>query len=325
MFDDADSRVPTLGVSLGLWQDRPSIESLEVAVVADQLGYDSLWVGEMATYDAFALATAAGMRTERIPLVVGPLAVSVRDPMMIAMGAASVAELTARPVGVAIGTSSPLVVEGWHGRSRARSATALRESAQALRPLLDGEKVTHRGEAVSTAGYRLRAPAPRSSLSVAAFGPHAIQTAAAYADQLVLNLVDVATARYEIQQLEDACRRQGRPRPRVALWVAAAGEGDAAAAQQLRAAVVGYLGAPGYGEMFTRAGFGSVVELARSGAHPREIFAAVPDELIASVCIVGDAAGRNAAYRAAGVDDLIVVPACTDADPAARSLLTSLR
>ena len=47
----------------------------------------------MATYDAFALAVAAAAHTERIPFTLGPFAVIVRDPAMIAMGAASVADL----------------------------------------------------------------------------------------------------------------------------------------------------------------------------------------------------------------------------------------
>lgn len=315
---------PTLGVSLGLWQDRPSIESLEVAQHADRLGYDSLWIGEMATYDAFALATAVGLRTSRIPLTLGPLAVGVRDPMMIAMGAASVRELTGRQVNIALGTSSELVVEGWHGRSRARPARALREAASAVRPLLDGDKSAHPGELVGSVGYRLRVAAPRSRLAIAAFGPHAIAVAARHADVLVLNLVDAPTVAGLVSQLERECARIGRDRPRVALWACGAREGDDAAMVQLRTGIVGYLAAAGYAQMFQRAGFEDVVELARSRPHPRELLAAIPEELIASIALIEDAPARATAYRDAGVDDLIVVPACTENDPAGAALLEQL-
>ena len=105
------------GVVLGYWQDRSPEENLDVAVRADALGYRELWIGEMATYDAFALATAIGLRTPRIGLTIGPLAVAVRTPVSVAMGVASVAALVGRPVGVALGTSSDVVVEEWHGRS----------------------------------------------------------------------------------------------------------------------------------------------------------------------------------------------------------------
>jgi len=141
---------PRLSVALGLWQDRPPEEALLTAKAADRLGYRELWVGEMATYDAFALATAIGLATERIPLTIGPLAVTVRDPMQIARGVASVAALTGRHTGVALGTSSPLVVAAWHGRDPRGSQVALRESAEVVRQLLAGERAAYEGERVRT-------------------------------------------------------------------------------------------------------------------------------------------------------------------------------
>ena len=50
----------------------------------------------MATFDAFALGAVVAERTARAALTIGPLAVVVRDPVMIAMGAGSLAELTGR-------------------------------------------------------------------------------------------------------------------------------------------------------------------------------------------------------------------------------------
>ena len=125
-----------LSAVLGLWQDRDPLEALETAALADALGYPELWIGEMATFDAFALAGAIGERTERLELTVGPLAVGVRDPVALAMGVATVAATSGRAVHLAIGASSPVVVERWHGRPWRRTATHLRETARALRPLL---------------------------------------------------------------------------------------------------------------------------------------------------------------------------------------------
>ncbi|MER7498779.1 LLM class F420-dependent oxidoreductase [Nonomuraea pusilla] len=307
-----------LTVSLGLWQDRPAEEALLTARAADELGYPTLWVGEMATYDAFALATAVGLATTRIGLTVGPLAVAVRDPMMIAMGAASVASLTGRQVDVAVGTSSPTVVESWHGRSRARSATALRETVQALRPLLDGGRSGFTGACVSSTGYRLRLPAPRSRLAVAAFGPSAVRTAAS-ADRMVLNLVTPASAARLTARL-----RAVNPDVPVTAWVTAAADPDREAVDRVRRAVVGYLPAPGYGEMFVEAGFGDVVAFARTRPHPRDLLAAVPDELVASVSLLGDPREQLAAYAAAGVDEVAVVPVGTGRDPGGAATLEAL-
>ncbi|GAB2829848.1 LLM class F420-dependent oxidoreductase [Actinocorallia aurea] len=321
------STLPSLAVSLGFWQDRPPAEALDTARHADALGYERLWIGEMATYDAFALATRIAAET-RLALTVGPLAVAVRDPMLIARGAASVADLAGRVVDVAVGTSSPLVVAHWHGRSRERSATVLRESVQALGPLLAGEKADFRGEVVSSRGYRLRLPAPGSSLAVAAFGPSAVRTAARHADRMVLNLLTPASAAALTAAMRAEAAEAGRVAPAVTAWVSAADAGDPEAVEQVRRGVVGYLAAPGYAEMFTEAGFGELVAFARTRPHPGELLAAVPRELVATVGLVGsdeEVRAQLAAYAAAGVDEVAVVPASVDGDPGGRAVLERLR
>lgn len=337
-----------LSVSLGLWQDRPPGEALTTAAAADRLGYRELWIGEMATYDAFALAVAVSARTARIPLVLGPFAVTVRDPAMIAAGAASVADLTGRPVAVALGTSSTVVVEEWHGRSRARAARALAESAEAVRVLLAGGRADVDGEVVRSRGYRLRLPAVPGPLTIAAFGPAALRTAARHADRLVLNLVSPDTAADLVADLEKAAHAAGRPRPTVALWACAAlGVDPGPGIEQLRRGLVSYLAAPGYSDMFERAGFGDVVAYARTRPHPRDLLAAIPREIVDVVAVTGSAAvtgavtgsvpgtgtsaggsaaapaARMAAYAAAGVDELVLVPASTDADPGGAATLAA--
>jgi len=207
-------------VSLGLWQDRPAAEVVRTAQAADALGYGEIWIGEMATFDAFALGAVVAERTSRASLTIGPLAVAVRDPVMIAMGAGSLTELTGRTVNVALGSSSPVVVEQWHGRRQERTALALAESAAAVRALLAGDKADARGEVISTRGFRLRTRAPGTPLTIAAFGRGAVRTAARQADRMVINLVTPKSAARLVQMLHDECRVAGRPVPPVAVWLA---------------------------------------------------------------------------------------------------------
>lgn len=317
-----------LSVSLGLWQDRPPEEALQTARAAEAAGYPELWIGEMATWDAFALGTAIGAATSRISLTFGPLAVTVRDPATIAMGVASVAALTGRATGVALGTSSDVVVRGWHGRSRDRAATALAESAIAVRQLVSGEKSTVDGSVVGSSGYRLRLPAPKSPLTIAAFGPRALDVAARHADRMVVNLVSPAAAASLVAGLREAAARAEVTPPPVAAWVVAAVDPDPAALEQLRRGVVGYLAAPGYGEMFRAAGFGDLVGFARTRPHPRELLAAVPAEAIAVVGLLGsreEIAAKAREYAEAGIDELAIVPATSDADPGGAKTLEACR
>ena len=57
-------------MSLGLWQDRPAAEVVRTAQVADGLGYGEIWIGEMATFDAFALGAVVAERTSRAALTI---------------------------------------------------------------------------------------------------------------------------------------------------------------------------------------------------------------------------------------------------------------
>ena len=306
-----------------LWQDRPAEENLEIAKMADRLGYRELWIGEMATFDAFALATAAGLQTEQIGLTIGPLAVSVRTPMTIAMGAASVTALTGRPANIALGASSVVVVEEWHGRERARTATHIDETARILRTLLDGEKADFEGELASCKGYRLRLDGPGTPITIAAFGPAAVRAAARRADRMLLNMVTPDSLAILKTQLAEAADAAGKQVPPLAVWLPCAVDPQRESIDHLKRGIVGYLAAPGYGEMMMAAGFTELVKFARSRPHPKELLSAMPDELIEAIGLLGDLKTIDAKveeYRAAGADEICMVPATAGDELGERTL-----
>ena len=49
----------------------PFSEPLDIAVVADRLGFGEVWAGEGPTWDCFALATAIGFSTNEIDITAG--------------------------------------------------------------------------------------------------------------------------------------------------------------------------------------------------------------------------------------------------------------
>jgi probable F420-dependent oxidoreductase len=308
-----------LSVAVGTRPEVPPEEELRMAVLADRLGYGELWVGEGWNWDAFVLATALGVATERIPITVGPMAVHVRDPATIARAAASTAALVRRPVGVALGTSSRRVVEGMHGRSRRRAAATLAQSAQAVRAHVHG------ASGVVSTDYRLRLDPPGGPLTVAAFGDRAIAVAAEHADRMVLDLVSPDLAREYRTRLDEAAGRAGRQAPTLAAWVPAAVDPGPDAYAQLMSSLAGYLGVAGYAEMFTAAGFGRAVEAAREGAQAEVVLAALPREAAATVGLVGDAPTVSARLDdyAEALDEVVLVPA-TAGDLGGERTLTAL-
>jgi probable F420-dependent oxidoreductase len=282
-----------LSVVLGQWLDRSLQGDLELALAADRLGYQQLWVPEMAKADSPAMASIIACRTERIELVLGPLAVTVRSPVQIAIALQTVAT-TGRPVHVALGTSSDTVAR-WHGRSRSGAVDALERALVDVRALLAGERVN---------GFRLsQPPSPPPTITVAAFGPRAVAVAAG-ADRMVLNMVTVAPA-----------QRLAAGHPNTAVWLCAAVDPTDEERRWLTRGFVGYLAAPGYDEMFVDAGYGELVELARTRPSPKELFERIPDDLLDHVAVVGDEATvrrRLAEYESAGLAEVCLVPPAPD-------------
>lgn len=288
-------------VVLGQWLDRPIEADVDVAVLADRLGYPELWIPEMAKVDAPAFAAAIAERTGRIELTLGPLAVTVRSAVQIALAASTVTAM-GRATNVALGTSSNVVAR-WHGRSRAGAAEKLAATRHDLAELFAGGRVD---------GYRLpRVPDRPPSITVAAFGPRAVD-AARSADRMVLNMVTV-----------DAAGRLAAHHPNTAIWLCAALDPTDTEHAWLTRGLVGYLAAPGYGEMFSEAGYGELVDFARTRPGPKEIFARMPRTLLDDVGLIGTEStirARLRAYEDAGIAELCIVPPPVDSACGRRTL-----
>jgi probable F420-dependent oxidoreductase len=311
---------------LPFWLDRPDQEALEIAVAVRDSGLDTLWIGEMATFDAIALATAVGHRAPGLRLKVGPLAIGVRSPVSVALGAASVAALTGSEVEIALGASSPAIVSGWHDCDWAHSAPRMRETVECLRAILAGAPSDYEGRHVRSRGFRLRRPRPETQISVAAFGPEMTCVAARHADEVVLNLVTPARVSAVRATIDAEAAAAGRTPPRLAAWVPVALDRGDATLAQMASQIAVYLAPPGYGEMFSELGHGELVQRARHGARRSELAAEIPPDLLEQIGAFGDRdqlAAHLAAYHEAGADVIGAVPSTAE-DPGGRRVLAAL-
>lgn len=315
-----------IAVALPFWLDRPDEEALDVAKAARDAHFDTLWIGEMATYDVFALATAVGHRAPGLRLKLGPLALGVRSPVALALGASSVASLSGTDIDIALGASSPAIVAGWHDRPWPQHASRMRETIECLRSILTGTRVDYTGQHVRSRGFRLRKPMPDTRIAVGAFGPAMTRVAARHADEVVLNLVPPTRVADMRAVIDTEAVAAGRTPRRLTVWVPVAlNPGDAARAQ-LAAQLAVYLAPPGYGEMFSELGFLDLVQRARAGARRAELATAVPAELLDQVCAMGspdDIAARLRAYHDAGADSVAIVPATAE-DPGGVATLNAV-
>jgi probable F420-dependent oxidoreductase len=311
---------------LPFWLDRPDEEAISIASEMQRAGLGTIWIGELATFDAFALATAVGRSAKGMRIKVGPLAIGVRSPVSIALGISSVATLTGSDVGIALGASSPTIVSGWHDREWAHAAPRMRETVEALRTMLAGERSQYEGRYVRSHGFRLRRTRPDIRISVAAFGPAMTRVAARHGDEVVLNLVPPEQVSAVRETADAEAAAVGRTPPGLAVWVPVALEPRRDALAQLASQLAIYLGAPGYGEMFSKLGFGELVRHARDGARRTELARSLPFELLERVCAIGSphqVSGRISAYHDAGADVVGIAPATAE-DRGGRAILKAL-
>lgn len=310
-------------VVLPFWLDAPDEEALDIADAVSVAGLSGLWIGEMATFDAFALATAVGLRAPGLGLRVGPLPVGVRTPVSIALGASSVASLTGCHIDIALGASSPFIVAGWHDREWSHTAARIRETIECLRPILRGERADYDGRYVHSHGFRLRQPLAHTRIGVGPFGPTMLHVAARFADEVVLNLASPQRVSQVREQVDRDAVAVGRTPPHLTVWVPVAVQPGEAALRQLAGQLAVYLAPPGYGEMFCELGFAEFVERARNGERRSELAASMPLELAEQLAALGtpeQVAGKLRAYRQAGADTVAVIPVTAE-DPAGRTAL----
>jgi 5,10-methylenetetrahydromethanopterin reductase len=130
-----------------LLPSRPVGELVEIAVRAEALGYDDLWVADERFFrEAYTILGLIAARTGRIRLGPGVTDPYSRHAALTAMAVATLDEVSGGRALLGLGAG----VSGFRelGVDAARSAVAIREAVELIRRLLAGQTVTVKGTAV---------------------------------------------------------------------------------------------------------------------------------------------------------------------------------
>lgn len=277
------------------------------ALLADDLGYHALWTGEAYGFDAVTPLGYAAAFTKRVLLGTAILQMPARTPAMTAMTAATLDAVSGGRALLGLGLSGPQVVEGWHGRPYTPPLTTTREYVEIVRRALAREEpltydgVVHRlplrDEGATGLGKPLKLMCrPRADIPIylAAIGPKTIAQAARIADGFLPHiwspdrwkdafgdvLAGVDFDRFDVAPTvfvasgEDVDRCRDAVRPLLALYIGG----------------MGSRGKNFYNDLVRRYGYEAaateVQDLFLDGKR-REATAAVPDDLVDDVALVG--------------------------------------
>jgi F420-dependent oxidoreductase-like protein len=318
-----------LGLSLGYAPPGTNPADLFPLVQeAERLGFDSVWVAEAWGTDAVSVLGWLAARTETIKLGSAIMQIPGRTPANAAMTAATLDLLSGGRFLLGLGTSGPQVVEGWHGQPWGKPLGKTREYVEVVRKALRRERVEHDGE-----HYRIPWDGPGATglgkplklmlrplraeipIYLAALGPKNVALAAEIADGWLPIFVD--PDRFDDTFGESLA--EAPPGFEIAATVSVlVGDDVAGLHDVLRpyvALYVGGMGAKGrnfYNSLVRRYGWEAeaerIQELYLAGKQ-REAIAAVPDQLVDAVSLVGPKeriAERLEAWRETPVTTLVL-------------------
>lgn len=298
-----------LGLSMSLASSAAGLRNqVELAVAADRLGYDVVWIPEAYGGDAVSVLAAIAARTEHIDVGSAVLQIPARTPAMTAMTAASLDALSRGRFRLGLGVSGPQVSEGWHGVRFADPLGRTREYVQIVRDALARRRVTAAGEHFTlplpdSSGkslvLALETERPTIPVYLAAVGPRSVALTGEIADGWLAIFFDAHGGGEQITTVLAAARAAGRDPAAIdiAVQVPISIADDAVeAARRVRPYAALYIGGMGskkvnfYHGIATKMGYGDAADEVQRLFLSRDYAgaaAAVPQEFLDRTCLVG--------------------------------------
>lgn len=296
-----------------------------IAREAEALGYTELWSTEISGVDGFTPLAFAAAHTSTVRLGTGVVAAATRGPALLAMSAAGCEEAAPGRFILGIGCATPVIVSRWNGMPFEAPVATVREAVRSARAALAGERIRVDDEGD---GFRLdQPPGDHVPVYVAALRPRMLRLAGEVADGVILNFLPVEGVTAALADVRTGAERAGRDPgavdvvARFSICAEGDGEPQRRAARRILAA---YAASPLYERYLRGIGFGALLDpvLEAWAAGDRHgAAAAVDDQLIDSLLIVGDAGQcreRIAAFRDAGVRVPCLMPFSGEVDIEAR-------
>ena len=305
------------------------------ALVAEEAGFDSLWVTERYFHEeTFSLLGFLAAATRRIRLGLGVTNPYTRNPALMGMSAATLDRISGGRFLLGLGRSDKWMIEGRMGMPYERPLDTMRETVGQLRQLLAGERASGAGVYWDLKSVRLAVKPVQESLPIylAAIGPKALRLAGAVADGVLLNAyVPASYVRYAVQEIAAAAREAGRDPASIdiaCMLIVRLTDDPGRMMPDLKERMVRLLAEPFVGEvLLERGGFDpGILPSLRATAESQGEKAAthlITEAMVEAFYLLGDAPEcrrRIDEYREAGVDNALLLPRLEDYESAVGAL-----
>jgi F420-dependent oxidoreductase-like protein len=273
-------------------------EIRDAAVLAEELGYSCITMGESWGEDALTSLAQLAAVTTRIRIGSSIVPVFARSPANLAMTALNMDRMSQGRFFLGLGTSGRLVIEDFHGEKFAKPLTRMREYIDILRKAARGERLDHDGEFFHTKRFQLRFPPYRANLPIyiAALSPPSLRLTGELADGWLPIFLAPARMAAAVVELKAGAETAGRTlrditiSPQVSIYVT---DNVAAARDRERPHIAFYIGGMGvfYHAYMHRIGFGAEADRVRAAFLAKDRDGAaklVTDEMVDAVTILGN-------------------------------------
>lgn len=316
-------------------------ESVDQVVALEKAGVGIVLVPEAYSFDAVSQTGYLAAKTSTIQLGFGVVPIYTRTPTLLAMTAAGLDYVSEGRFHLGIGTSGPQVMEGFHGVPFDAPLGRTREVVEICRKVWRRERLTYDGKS-----YQIPLPADRGTglgkplkiinepvrqripIHIAALGPKNVELTAEIAEgwQPVFFYPEKADDVWGDSLRAGMAKRDKELGELDIMASVSVAIGDDVEerlewAKPQLALYIGGMGAKGrnfYHNIATRYGFGEVADRIQElylAGKKAEAIAAVPDELVRNVSLIGPKGyvrERIAAFAEAGVTTLLATPVATD-------------
>lgn len=252
-------------------------------------GYTDVWSSEVSGSDAFTPLVAAATACPALRLGTAIVPAFTRAPALLAMTAASLADVARNEVLLGIGASSDIIVERWNGIPFHDPFGRVRDVADFLNRAFTGEPVNMEVPSFQIRGFRLtRIPAIRPKLLVAALRPGMLRLAGRCSDGAILNWLSPSDVSKVVPYVYEG--RDTPPEIVARLFVIPSTDVNEVRAHAKRA-IAAYLNVDVYAKFHAWLGRGALLDAMwtawRSGDRKAAV-AAVPDSLVDELFIYGN-------------------------------------